>query len=166
MLLSQRASDGLTAWEHPPQELFKHCKRLFAVLPLAACIAGATLVLHGGQLRHTCIVQFVQSCMLLLTLLPGAKCCCIIVSGLQLVRRRSVPEACSGGARQEAEAEGSVTGQCGAGVFERPAAQHKRRHGPCGCGMCAYACPRFACRCFQVMRLAAAGSHTSDGQRA
>lgn len=31
--------------------VFKACKRLFAALPLAACIAGRTLVLHGGLFR-------------------------------------------------------------------------------------------------------------------
>ncbi len=33
---------------HGMQLVFKACKRLFAALPLAACIAGNTLVLHGG----------------------------------------------------------------------------------------------------------------------
>lgn len=31
------------------QLVFKACKRLFAALPLAACIAGKVLVLHGGE---------------------------------------------------------------------------------------------------------------------
>ena len=31
------------------QVVFKQCKRLFAALPLAACVAGSTLILHGGE---------------------------------------------------------------------------------------------------------------------
>lgn len=33
------------------QAIYKSCKRLFAALPLAACINRATLVLHGGLFR-------------------------------------------------------------------------------------------------------------------
>ena len=31
------------------QDVFKECKKLFAALPLAAIVAGKTLVLHGGN---------------------------------------------------------------------------------------------------------------------
>ena len=33
------------------QAIYKSCKRLFATLPLAACINRATLVVHGGLFR-------------------------------------------------------------------------------------------------------------------
>lgn len=33
------------------QAIYKSCKRLFALLPLAACICRNTLVLHGGLFR-------------------------------------------------------------------------------------------------------------------
>ncbi|KAK9909268.1 hypothetical protein WJX75_009817 [Coccomyxa subellipsoidea] len=34
------------------QRVYKMCKQLFAVLPLAAVVSGATLVLHGGLFRQ------------------------------------------------------------------------------------------------------------------
>lgn len=37
----------------PPtaQEVYGGCKRVFSVLPLAACVASTALVLHGGLFR-------------------------------------------------------------------------------------------------------------------
>ncbi|CAL8460824.1 g355 [Coccomyxa elongata] len=37
---------------HEGQKVYRMCKQLFSVLPLAAVVSGATLVLHGGLFRR------------------------------------------------------------------------------------------------------------------
>lgn len=49
-LLSACAAPSVLSQTHNfLQDVFKVCKKLFAALPLAAVVAGKTLVLHGGN---------------------------------------------------------------------------------------------------------------------
>ncbi len=109
------------------QVVFKACKKLFAALPLAACIAGKTLVLHGGELTpaQACShmsspVGFTQS--------RGEWQRCLMVT----FTCRLVPQAGGAKAGKEAATQGSSSRgrRGGAGELERPTRGQQRRHRP------------------------------------
>lgn len=44
--------------------VYAACKRFFSLLPLAACIGSATLVVHGGLFRKPNVPQSGKACYL------------------------------------------------------------------------------------------------------